>query len=59
MLEQSAHAINLVEQLDQTSGKPSVTLAVVENPEIAARVLESLLRSIIYSASVDLQANQK
>lgn len=51
--------MSLVEQVDQASGKSSVTLAVVENPELVARVLESLLRSVIYSSSVDLQPTQK
>lgn len=55
LLSQRVGAINLVEQLDQASGKSTVTLAVVENPELVTRVLESLLRSIVYSASVDMQ----
>lgn len=43
----------------ESSGKASpgsVSLAVIENPEITAHVLESLLRSIIVSANVDFQS---
>lgn len=57
MLAQQANAMNLVDQLDQSaaSGKSSVTLAVVENPELVARVLDNLLRSILYSSNVEYQ----
>lgn len=58
MLAQDADAINIMDQVDQ-SGKPTATLAVIENPEIVARVLESLLRSILYPASVEYQSIQK
>lgn len=46
-------AIQLTEQTDG-SGR-SATLAVVEQPEVVVRVLESLLRSILYSTSADYQ----
>lgn len=57
MLAQEASAINLVDQLDQpaASSKSSVSVAVVENPELVARVLDNLLRSIVYSANADYQ----
>lgn len=57
MLAQQVSAINLVDQLDQSaaSGKSSVAVAVVENPELVARVLDNLLRSIIYSTNADYQ----
>lgn len=52
----AATAMSLVDQYDQSAGKqPSVTLAVIEQPEVVARVLENLLRSILYSASIDMQ----
>lgn len=58
-----AQAISLAEQAE-TSGRqlPSSgpTLALVESPELTVRVLENLLRSIIYSASAaELQATTK
>lgn len=58
LLVQETSAINL--EIDQSvnGNKPAVTLAVVENPELVARVLDNLLRSIIYSASVDIQTIQ-
>lgn len=57
MANTAATAMSLVDQYDQSPGKqPSVTLAVIEQPEVVARVLENLLRSILYSASIDLQA---
>lgn len=56
MANTAATAMSLVDQFDQTPGKqPSVTLAVIEQPEVVARVLENLLRSILYSATVDVQ----
>lgn len=51
-------AMNLVEQIDSAAKPQAITLAVVENPEVVARVLESLLRSILYSANVDIQSVQ-
>lgn len=57
LMANSASAMNLVDQFDLSAGRQqSVTLAVVEQPELVARVLENLLRSILYSASVDVQA---
>lgn len=59
MLAFEASAMSLAEQMDQAaatataSGKPAVSLAVIENPERAARVLESLLKSIIYSSNFE------
>lgn len=57
MLAQQVSAINLVDQLDQSaaSGKSSVAVAVVENPELVARVLDNLLRSILFSTNADYQ----
>lgn len=66
VLTQSVGAMQLMEQVDQgRSSSPgssssngqtgSATLAVVENPEIVVRVLESLLRSIVYSTQADYQ----
>lgn len=57
LVSQVASGMSLVEQVDQSSGKPTVSLAVVENPELVSHVLESLLRSVIYSASVDMASN--
>lgn len=52
------NALNLVDQsADQSNGK--VTLALIENPELVARVLDNLLRSVIYSSSVDMQLTTK
>lgn len=53
------NAMNMVDQLETQSGKPSLTLAVIESPEVTVRVLENLLRSILYSASVDMQNSQR
>lgn len=56
------YAMNILEQLDSnpslasSSVKPPMTLAVVENPELVAHVLDSLLRSIVLSSSVDFQS---
>lgn len=46
-----ASAISLVEQADSVGRQSGPTLALVESPELTVRVLESLLRSIVYSAS--------
>lgn len=46
------------EASEQQSGRLSATLAVVENPEVTVRVLENLLRSILYSVSADLQTTR-
>lgn len=57
MASTAVTAMSLVDQFDQSQGKqPSVTLAVIEQPEIVVRILENLLRSILYSATVDVQA---
>uniref|UniRef100_A0A6G1SPH1 Diuretic hormone class 2 n=1 Tax=Aceria tosichella TaxID=561515 RepID=A0A6G1SPH1_9ACAR len=50
-------AMQLGEQSDQIrSSAPTATVALVENPELTVRVLENLLRSILYSAaSAELQ----
>lgn len=45
------------EQAEQNM-RPTATLAVVENPETTVRVLENLLRSILYSVSADLQVQR-
>lgn len=55
MVAGKVSAINLVDQLEVAPGKSSVTVAVVENPELVARVLDNLLRSILYSTSVEYQ----
>lgn len=48
-------AMQMVEQSDSARSS-SATVALVENPELTVRVLENLLRSILYSAaSADLQ----
>lgn len=59
LVSQVTSGMSLVEQVDQTSGKPAVTLAVIENPEVVARVLESLLRSVVYSANMELATMQQ
>ena len=57
-LSQEAVAASVLDQMEQSSGKQSTsaTLAVIESPEVAVHVLESLLRSILYSVSVDTQS---
>lgn len=55
-LVQNVHSMSL-DQAGLDKAQP-VTLAVIENPELVARVLDSLLRSIIYSSSMDLQSTQ-
>lgn len=62
MVANQAEALNLAEQIEQQQnsiGKSSATLAVIENPELVARVLDNLLRSVMYSTGVDIQTNQK
>ena len=57
--QQSSASMQMLDQSESVArtaaSQPTATLAIVENPELVARVLESLLRSIIYSASSDLQ----
>lgn len=60
LLTQQVGAMNLVEQVEQAGSQKPITLAVIEQPELVARVLESLLRNILDSANiVDFQTNQK
>lgn len=54
LMIQQVGAMQMMEQSDSIRTSPSATVAVVENPEITVRVLENLLRSILYS-SADLQ----
>lgn len=55
----NATAINFVEQMgEQTSGKPTTSLAVIDNPELVVHVLDNLIRSVMYSLNVELQSNQ-
>lgn len=50
MLATQVNAINLgPDEADQTGAKPAPTFVVIENPDNAAQVLESLLRNIVYS----------
>lgn len=55
---QGAGAMQMAEA-DQRSSAPVATVAVVENPEITARVLDSLLRSVVYSTANELQPFSK
>lgn len=54
MATRQAIAMQMTEQSDPL--RASAAVALVENPELTVRVLENLLRSILYStATADLQ----
>jgi hypothetical protein len=54
MVAQQAGAMSMADQ--DTIRSSSATVALVENPELTVRVLENLLKSILYStATTDLQ----
>ena len=64
VLLQNVSAMQLIDQAgnEQASIRtgPSASLAVVEYPELTARVLENLLRSIVLSANAnELQSANK
>ena len=56
----ACHAVSAMQltETDQRSA-PVASLALVENPEISARVLESLLRSVVYSTAPEAQPFSK
>lgn len=57
IVDASPMQLNSADQIDSNGRSSGVALALVESPELTARVLESLLRSVVYSASAaDLQA---
>lgn len=58
LLLQPGSAMSLDQAMDASGKTPTVTLAVIENPEVVARVLDGLLRSILYSPNLDYQATQ-
>lgn len=47
-------AMSMEQAIDKSSSAPA-TLAVVENPELTVRVLECLIRSILFSNNLEYQ----